>query len=111
MQRGRKRTWNDEVTLLKIGVTVTESGFESYGIVAEETILANRLPVGMKEFYESNKSGFAISQVFEIHAVEYEKQEYLRYDEDVYKIRRRYDSIDYIEVYCDKHDGVFEEVT
>lgn len=109
MVNRRKRVWNDEITLLEVGTTVTENGFESFGVKTEITVLANRKPVGMKEFYESNKSGFTISQVFEINEIEYRNQEYVKYGEDYYRVRRRYDNLDYVELYCDKHNGIFEE--
>lgn len=108
--RTAKRTWNDEVTLLTVGTSVTESGIEVYGVIAEDTVLANKLPVKMTEFYSSSKEGFTISRAFEIHDIEYNEQEYLKYGDDYYRVRRRYDEVNYTELYCDKHDGDFEEV-
>ena len=112
MRRGtererRNRSWDYEIKLISVTKTLNENGFEEE--TSEEiSVFANRLPVHSSEFYQSSKEGYIIAQVFEIHSIEYDGQTSLKYEGDVYNIKRPYDTGEYIELSCERRDDTYE---
>jgi SPP1 family predicted phage head-tail adaptor len=98
------RTWDHEIQLLKVVKTTDADGFPKEE-TTETTVLANKLPVRSAEFYQASQAGYSIQQTFEINSIEYEGQEDLRFENNVYKIRRTYEKDDFIELSCERRDA------
>lgn len=104
----RIRSWDHEIELFNMIKTPNANGYEVETPGPSTFVLANRLPVHSSEFYQSSKEGYIISQVLEIHSIEYEGQTTLKYEGDVYNIKRPYDTGEYIELSCERRDDTYE---
>ena len=63
------------------------------------TVFADLKSVGRTEFYNAVGTGFKPEKIFEVHSFEFDKHEYVRHEETIYKIIRIYsDDPDFIEL-------------
>ncbi|TDL34575.1 hypothetical protein E2R51_02335 [Jeotgalibacillus sp. S-D1] len=95
-------SWDYEVELLSFVESVDSDGFPLESQEESIAILANKLPVRSTEFYSASRAGFTIEKTFEVNSIEYSGQEDLRFDGDIYRIRRTYEKDHIIELYCEK---------
>lgn len=99
------KSWDDEITLIGTSTpTYDEEGYPVPGGPSETSILANRLPVTSSEHYDSDKQGYTISEAFEVHTIEYNGEQSLRFDGVEYIVRRSYRRIELTELYCERRD-------
>lgn len=98
------RLWDYDIDLISIVNGVDEEGFPVVEDSLPTSVMANRLSVNSSEFYQSNNQGFIISEVFEIHSMEYNGEENLMFEGKKYRIRRTFRKDEYIELYCEKRD-------
>lgn len=92
------RTWNCEIKLINI-IKGTDSG--GYGVEEKEvteTLLANKLSVHSREFWLAKQNVVRLESVFEVHALEYNGERGLRYNNQDYKIERTYEKGEYVEL-------------
>lgn len=104
MSRQKNRLWDHEIKLLNVTTTLNENGFETEE-TTEVLLYANSLPVHSSEFYQSSKEGYIIAKVFEIHSIEFEGQKLLKYEDEIYRIKRSYDADEFIELSCERRDN------
>ena len=64
----------------------------------------------MREFYTAYQSGFEAVVMFEVHIDDYEDERVVYFDNQYYTIIRTYEKADFIELTCQKRQGVFEEL-
>jgi SPP1 family predicted phage head-tail adaptor len=95
------RTWDNEIQLISVVKTTDADGYPVEEMT-ETTVLANKLPVRSSEYYAASQAGYLIEKTFEINSIEYDGQEDLRFENEVYRIVRTYEKDDFIELYCEK---------
>lgn len=96
-------SWDDEITLIGTsGPAYDEEGYPVPSEPSETSILTNRLPINSSEHYESNKQGYIISEAFEIHTIEYNGEQSLRFEGVEYIVRRSYRKVELTELYCER---------
>lgn len=102
------RTFDHEVQLVGLYEGLDDDGFEVIEERPKSPILANRLSVRSSEYWQAKQSGIRLAYTFEIHAIEYEGEEKLIYEDEEYHIERTYEKGDYVELICirraDEHD-------
>jgi head-tail adaptor len=94
--------WSDTVSLIGITEGTDAEGFPSNIEVTRAGIFANKLPVHSNEFYQASQAGYKIEKVFQVRTIDYEGEESLNYENEVYRIVRTYDKGEYIELSCEK---------
>src|SRR5699024_6873460 len=102
------RTFDDEVQLIGLVEKVDDEGFEVIEEIPKPPILANRLSIRSNEYWQAKQSGVRLSYTFEIHAIEYEGEEKLIYDDEEYRLERTYEKDDYVELICIRRDDDHE---
>lgn len=98
------RSWDVEIELLSYTDGFDDAGFPVENQELASKLLANELPVNSSNFYGGAQAGFNIAAVFEIHAIEYEGQDDLRFDGEKYRVRRTRKADGYIELHCERFD-------
>lgn len=94
------RTFDEEVHLIGLVEGVDDEGFNVIVEGKKPPILANKLSVRSNEYWQAKQSGISLSYTFEVHAIEYNGEEKLMYDDDEYRIERTYEKGDYVELIC-----------
>src|SRR5699024_9898690 len=92
------RTWDCEVQLIEVEKGINENGFEEITRTPKDSILANKLSVHSNEYWSAKQSGVELSNVFEVHSVEYQGERELFYDNQYYTIERTYGKGEFIEL-------------
>lgn len=92
------KTFDYEVQLIDVKKGINENGFEESLKVYKDKLLANKLSVRSSEYWYAKQSGVELSHVFQIHAVEYNGERGLRYNEKDYTIERTFQEGNYIEL-------------
>lgn len=59
-------------------------------VVYEDEIFCNEKSVRASEFYQAQAIGMKPEIVLEVNAIDYDKQKYVLYDEEEYKVLRTY---------------------
>lgn len=92
------------ILLTSLGFEVDEKGFEIE--VFENThILANEKSVRGNEFYEAQRKGIKLAEMFIVKPYEYDNQEYLLFEDKKYKVERTYKkNTEELELICSKVD-------
>lgn len=96
--------WSDVIKLVSIGEGTDEDGFPADVEVVSKDIFANKLPVKSSEFYQASQAGYLIAATFKLRSIDYEGEESLIFEEDLYRIVRTYDKGEFIELSCEKRD-------
>lgn len=96
--------WSDVINLIGVQEGTDEDGFPADVEVRSEDIYANKLPVKSSEFYQASQAGYLIASTFEIRSIDYQGEESLLFEEDLYRIVRTYDKGEFIELSCEKRD-------
>lgn len=92
------RTWDNEIKLFDIIKGLDDAGYETVREVQSETLLANKLNVHSREFWLAKQNVIRLEHVFEVHAIEYNGELGLRYNDTDYKIERTYEKGEYVEL-------------
>lgn len=92
-----------EITLLtSIGTETDENGFE-VDVYEEATVWGKELSIRSNEFYEAQRSGIKLTNMFEIKPYEYEYQTKLRFEDELYNIERTYKKdTEHMELVCSR---------
>lgn len=94
--------WLDEVTLLTEKIIKDNIGNEIKEF-EENTVFCKVKSVSRTEFYSAAQSGIKPSLLFLVHNFEYENQNYVKYQDEKYKVIKTYlVDIDTIELTCEK---------
>lgn len=94
--------WSEVISLTGITEGVDADGFPANVEVTRENIFANKLPVRSSEFYQASQAGYTVSALFKIRSVEYEGEESLIHEGNIYRIIRTFDKGEYVELSCEK---------
>lgn len=92
------RTFDYQVQLISLEKGINENGFEVESRVYGDKILANKLSVHSSEYWYAKQSGVELSHAFEVHAIEYNGERELSFEDVDYKIERTFEKGDYIEL-------------
>jgi hypothetical protein len=96
----KMRTFDHEVRLIGLYEGIDNDGFEVVEERPKPPILANRLSIRSSEYWQAKQSGISLSYTFEVHAIEYQGEEKLIYEDEEYQIERTYEKSDYVELIC-----------
>ena len=100
--------WNNTVELAKLEITVNENGVEEESFKLKE-VFCDEKSVTSDEYYKSTQVGEEIKVVLEIKQVDYEKEPYLIYEGETYKVVRTYKiGTENIELHCSFKEGLYE---
>jgi SPP1 family predicted phage head-tail adaptor len=69
-------------------------------------VFAEQKPIHSNEFFNAGQKGIKPTAMFEVHSMEYNGEEQLRYNGKVYHIYRTYPKPDKTELYCEVRLGV-----
>lgn len=94
----RKRTWNEEIQLIKLVKGLDNAGYETEVKEYSDKLLANKLSVHSSEYWAAKQSVVKLEHVFEVHSIEYNGELGLRYNSTDYYIERTYEKGDYVEL-------------
>lgn len=95
----------EKIYLQTIAYTVDSIG-QRKAVITETPVFALVESVGMNEFFQAGEQGLKPDLRFVVWLTEYEGQENLRYDSDVYSVYRTYRRKDgRIELYTQKRVG------
>ena len=64
----------------------------------------------MREFYTAYQSGLEAVAIFETRTEDFEDERVINHNEQYYTVIRTYEKGDFIELTCQKRQGIFEEV-
>lgn len=100
--------WNDVVQFLNS--KETENSMSDVVVSYEPTnyAFANRKAVRQSEFYQAHALGLRPEKTFEVMAIDYNGEDFLRHDGKEYKVLRTYDKGEKIEIIC---EGVVNNAT
>lgn len=98
--------WCDTLDLGKLNVIVNDNGVEEEGLITRE-VFCNEKSVTTNEYYQSSQNGNEIKIIFEVKQFDYEKEQYVIYEGESYKIVRTYKSnSEDIELHCALKEGL-----
>ena len=101
--------WNDVCELAILKIETNENGVEEKTFTKNE-VYCNEKSVSCNEFYKSSQAGNIIKYVLEIKQVDYNKEQYVFYDGELYKIERTYKTNkEDIELHLTLNKGVVNE--
>ena len=98
--------WLDVLKLGKLKVIVNDNGVEEKNLDTRE-IFCNEKSVTTTEYYQSTQNGNEIKIIFEIKQIDYEKEQYVIYEGETYKVIRTYKTnSEDIELHCALKEGL-----
>lgn len=98
--------WCDTLELGKLKIIVNDNGVEEETLTTKE-VFCNEKSVTTNEYYKSSQNGNEIKLVFEIKQIDYEREEYVIYEGETYKIIRTYKTnSEDIELHCALKEGL-----
>lgn len=81
--------WSDVCELAVTTVIVNDNGVEEKSFAKNE-VFCNEKSVTSDEYYKSCQEGNEIKIVLEVKQVDYNKEPYVFYDNNLYKVKRTY---------------------
>lgn len=98
--------WSDTLELGKLKVIVNDNGVEEETLIKRE-VFCNEKSVTTNEYYQSSQNGNEIKVVFEVKQIDYEKEQYVIYEDETYKVVRTYKiNSEDIELHCALKEGL-----
>ena len=98
--------WCDTLELGKLEIAVNDNGVEEETITTRE-VFCNEKSVTTNEFYQSSQNGNEIKIIFEVKQIDYEKEQFVLYENETYKIIRTYKTnSEDIELHCALKEGL-----
>lgn len=88
--------WNDQIELGNRVDTIVYG--EPVQIITWTTVYANKKSVRQSEYYQAKQLDLKPEIMFEVYFMEYDGEEYVRYNDKVYTIIRTYEKDTYIEL-------------
>lgn len=93
------RRWSDVIDLIPLTDSKNENGFHSeVEGVPKVDIFANKKDVFSSEFTQANAQGIKLEGAFEIHSIDYDGEELLKYDGKTFEVWRTFDRGEKIEL-------------
>src|SRR5690625_6114359 len=74
------RTWDYEIQLAELVKGVNENGYPYERLEYKDKLLANKLSVSSTEHWAAKQSAIHLEHVFEIHEIEYNGEQALRFN-------------------------------
>jgi len=94
--------WSDELTLIKDAYTFDDIGNQISSHV-KNTVFCDVKSISRSEFYNAATTGLKPSLVFIVHNCEYDNEEKVEYEGNVFKVIRTYiKNTEEIELTCEK---------
>lgn len=102
--------WSDVCILAKItGNEPNDNGVEVTTFNKTE-VFCNEKSVTADEFYKSCQEGNEIKVVLEVKQVDYSKEQYVFYDDELFKVKRTYKTNrENIELHLIREEGLYYE--
>lgn len=101
--------WSEVCELAELKIVTNDNGVEEQRFTKNE-VYCNEKSVSCNEFYKSSQTGNIIKYVLEIKQVDYNKEPYVFYDGELYKIERTYKTNkEDIELHLTLNKGVVNE--
>lgn len=98
--------WSDVCELANLKIVVNSNGVEEPSYLTNE-VFCNEKSVTCDEYYKSCQEGNEIKVVLEIKQVDYNKEPFVFYEDELYKIKRKYKSnSEDIELHCILKEGL-----
>lgn len=98
--------WGDILELGKLKVIANDNGVEEEKLDLRE-VFCNEKSVTTNEYYKSSQNGEEIKLVFEVKQIDYEKEKYVVYEGETYKVIRTYKTnSEDIELHCALKEGL-----
>lgn len=98
--------WCDTLELGKLKIIVNDNGVEEETITTRE-VFCNEKSVTTNEYYQSSQNGNEIKVIFEVKQIDYEKEQFVLYENETYKIIRTYKTnSEDIELHCALKEGL-----
>lgn len=98
--------WCDTLGLGKLKIIVNDNGVEEE-IIETREVFCNEKSVTTNEYYQSSKNGNEIKIIFEVKQIDYEKEQFVLYEKETYKIIRTYKTnSENIELHCALKEGL-----
>lgn len=98
--------WCDTLELGKLEIAVNDNGVEEETITTRE-VFCNEKSVTTNEYYQSSQNGNEIKIIFEVKQIDYEKEQFVLYENETYKIIRTYKTnSEDIELHCALEEGL-----
>lgn len=98
--------WSDTLELGRLKVIVNDNGVEKETLITRE-VFCNEKSVTTNEYYQSSQNGNEIKVVFEVKQIDYEKEQYVIYEGEAYKVARTYKiNSEDIELHCAFKEGL-----
>ncbi len=98
--------WCDTLKLGKLKIIVNDNGVEEETITTRE-VFCNEKSVTTNEYYQSSQNGNEIKIIFEVKQIDYEKEQFVLYENETYKIIRTYKTnSEDIELHCALKEGL-----
>ena len=101
--------WSNTCELATLTITVNENSVEVPSFSKNE-VFCNEKSVTADEYYKSCQEGNEIKVVLEVKQADYNKEPYVFYDEELYKVKRTYKTnSEDIELHLYKDKGLVNE--
>lgn len=98
--------WCDALELGNLEVVVNNNGVEENNLITRE-VFCNEKSVSTNEYYQSSQNGNEIKVVLEVKQIDYEKEQYVIYEGETYKVVRTYrTNSEDIELHCALKEGL-----
>ena len=94
--------WSEVVNLIGLVEGTDEMGWPIEEEVERTNIFANKKSVRSNEYYLAKQGGVELQHMFEIRSIDYQGEEKLRYNGEVFEIERTYDKGEVIELVCSR---------
>ena len=101
--------WNNVCELAEVKVITNENGFEEKSLITNE-VFCEEKSVTSDEYYKSCQEGEEVKVVLVVKQIDYNKQKYVIYEDEQYKIKRTYKvNSEDIELHCVMKEGLTNE--
>lgn len=98
--------WSDTLELGRLKIIVNDNGVEEENLIKKE-VFCNEKSVTTNEYYQSTQNGNEIKIVLEVKQIDYEKEQYVVFENDTYKVVRTYKTnSEDIELHCILKEGL-----
>ncbi|MBD7914557.1 phage head closure protein [Clostridium sp. Sa3CUN1] len=98
--------WCDILELATLSVIANDNGVEDKTFITRE-VFCNEKSVTTNEYYQSSQNGNEIKIIFEVKQIDYEKEQYIIYENETYKVVRTYKTnSEDIELHCALKEGL-----
>ena len=100
--------WNNTCELAEPKYEVNENGFEEKTLTKKE-VFCNEKSVTSDEFYKSCQEGNEVKVVLEVKLIDYNREEFVYFEEELYKVKRTYKvNSEDIELHLVSSEGIYE---